>query len=343
MHAMEDMSSCGLVYIVSPSSAVVDLNTKSRPFSVSTEIVQPSSSPPSARSTASVPIQTTVDLGQFEPHTYADTALFKIDIFNLAPVSVLKLMCASVGEMIITIGEVSISPRRSRAASTQLYIVNHNHDGCHSDAPVSPVKENRPRTPERSFASPDVDGTPCKDPQIGSPISLAGEPCIIIGANVESSQAQHEAIIRKFYSKKSPTISLEDYVLRIHRYCPMSTGVFLATSLYLSRLTTAERKLHITHRNVHRLLLGALRVAVKALEDRSFPHRRFAKVGGVSEAELKRLEISFCFLTNFDLKVNEAILLAEAIKLREAHIKRLQLHSVPSEYLPRAASGDPDT
>jgi len=46
-------------------------------------------------------------------------------------------------------------------------------------------------------------------------------------------------------------------------------------------------------------------VAMKALEDLSYHHGRFAKVGGVSEAELARLEISFCFITGFELVVSE--------------------------------------
>jgi hypothetical protein len=42
---------------------------------------------------------------------------------------------------------------------------------------------------------------------------------------------------------------------------------------------------------------------MKALEDLSYPHAKIARVGGVTEAELARLEISFCFLTNFELVV----------------------------------------
>ena len=57
----------------------------------------------------------------------------------------------------------------------------------------------------------------------------------------------------------------------------------------------------VNPKSVHRLLLAALRVANKALEDGVFPHRRMAMVGGVSELELPRLEVSMCFLTDFEL------------------------------------------
>lgn len=85
----------------------------------------------------------------------------------------------------------------------------------------------------------------------------------------------------------------------------MSSAVYLATSFYLFRLAVDERAIPVTRRNCHRLLLAGLRVAMKALEDLSYPHAKFAKVGGVSEIELARLEISFCFLAGFELVVRE--------------------------------------
>jgi hypothetical protein len=154
-----------------------------------------------------------------------------------------------------------------------------------------------------------MDGVPekAKTP-IGSPESGASEMLHIVGANAEPIHIQHGAISRKFYSKKPPPISLEEYLSRLHLYCPMSTAVYLATSLYIHRLAVIEKILPVTARNVHRLLLAGLRVAMKALEDLSYPHARFAKVGGVSEAELGRLEISFCFVINFELKVTKEML-----------------------------------
>lgn len=133
-------------------------------------------------------------------------------------------------------------------------------------------------------------------------------PYIIVGDNSQPLNLQHSAITRKFYCRTPPPISITDYLLRIHNYCPMSTGVYLATSLYMHRLAVSERAIVVTRRNAHRLLLAGLRVAMKALEDQSYPHVRFARVGGVSERELARLEISFCFLTGFELTVNVALL-----------------------------------
>ena len=152
---------------------------------------------------------------------------------------------------------------------------------------------------------------------IGSPEAAPTEPLHTVGSNMEPLDIQHGAISRKFYSKKPPPIPLEEYLLRLHRYCPMSTAVYLATSLYIHRLAILDRVIAVTVRNVHRLLLAGLRVAMKALEDLSYPHRRFAKVGGVNEAELGRLEVSFCFLMKFELKVDQEMLFAHALAMRD--------------------------
>ena len=96
----------------------------------------------------------------------------------------------------------------------------------------------------------------------------------------------------------------------------MSTAVYLATSTYITNLAIVEKVVPVTPRNVHRLLLAGLRVAMKALEDMNWPHERFSKVGGVSEAELGRLEITFCFLMDFELKVDAERLQREADSLR---------------------------
>lgn len=185
----------------------------------------------------------------------------------------------------------------------------------------------RPRSRQATERLEEVDVVPprAKTP-IGSPESGPSESMHIISPNMVPLDEQHGAISRKFYCKKPPPIALEEYLSRLHRYCPMSTGVYLATSLYIYRLAIIERKISVTPRNAHRLLLAGLRIAMKALEDLSYPHHRFAKVGGVGEPELAKLEVSFCFLMGFDLKVDEKMLLQHAVTIRQG----IFLHAFPS-------------
>ncbi|OAA50338.1 Cyclin PHO80-like protein [Metarhizium rileyi] len=148
-------------------------------------------------------------------------------------------------------------------------------------------------------------------------------PYVIVNADCQPLNLQHGIITRKFYSRNEPPIPITEYLLRLHDFCPMSTAVYLATSLYIHRLAVQERAIPVTNRNAHRLVLAALRVAMKALEDLSYSHHRFAKVGGVSEAELSRLEINFCFLTGFELVVGEERLWEHWEQLRGGKAQQL--------------------
>ncbi|KAK9366420.1 cyclin-domain-containing protein [Lipomyces kononenkoae] len=123
---------------------------------------------------------------------------------------------------------------------------------------------------------------------------------------------QRSIISRRFWSKSAPGIDIEKYLLRIHQYCPISTAVYLATSLYIYRLCIVNQVIPLTPLNVHRLVIAALRVASKSLEDINHLQKRFAKVGGLSEQELCRLEIGFLFLMDFDLKLEVDVLEQQA-------------------------------
>lgn len=141
-----------------------------------------------------------------------------------------------------------------------------------------------------------------------SPIQKSANEIESDPSSLLPTHLQYQSVLRKFYSKNPPPISIKQYLSRIHQYCPMSTAVYLATSLYIHRLAIEQRVLSITELSVHRLVLAGLRVSMKALEDLSYPHSKVAKVGGISNSELLRLEISFCFLTGFNLFVNPNML-----------------------------------
>lgn len=223
-----------------------------------------------------------------------------VDIFALDPVAALKLLCRGTQALCGMTGDVPPTPMvQSRSAAAQ----------------AETVPDPRQSLAAPGFSSRNendhIDGVPFTSTPIGSPVAHPGEP-IVHGSNTQPTAVQYAALVRKFYSKRPPPISLEDYLSRMHKYCPMSTAVYLATSHYITYLAVQEKICPVTPRNVHRLVLAGLRIAMKALEDLSWPHGRFAKVGGISESELARLEIGFCFLMDFGLKVDAQMLADEA-------------------------------
>lgn len=246
-----------------------------------------------------------------------EDGLEELDVWILTPLAALKMLCRGIDALVRLTGDIPPTPPvRSRVQSPDRFPRSKAY-------PQFERGENA--TPQRSRSGDhEIDGVPFTKTPIGSPESHLSEPIHDVGADAEPTYIQHAAIARKFYSKRPPPISTEEYLLRMHKYCPMSTAVYLATSIYITRMAVAERVIPVTPRNVHRLLLAGLRVAMKALEDLSWPHARFSKVGGVSEVELGRLEIAFCFLMNFELRVDAEMLQAEVDSLARAATSAIQ-------------------
>ncbi|PBP17848.1 hypothetical protein BUE80_DR011387, partial [Diplocarpon rosae] len=255
-----------------------------------------------------------------------------MDVFTIGPVVALKLLCGGIEALVKITGDVPPTPPPAFTTPPNMRGMQAEKENIARSNSYQNFAElhKRPRTPSSSSAgSDDIDGVSFKKTHMSSPALVPTQPYIIIGENAEPLNVQHGAITRKFYSKHPPPISMEDYLMRIHKFCPMSTAVYLATSFYIHKLAVDERAIPVTRRNSHRLLLAGLRVAMKALEDLSYPHSRFAKVGGVSESELARLEISFCFLTNFEFKTSKERLLEHAISLKEISSLQGAMNFIP--------------
>lgn len=246
------------------------------------------------------------------------------DLFKVSPVAALQLLSAGVEALVRVTGDIPPTPPPSNPPGTSMREFQKEKAEIvrsHSERSLARLRaqaEAEQKKPAKVAAAPQLQessrsSTPSGHQPIDGvqlrhappPPPASPEPYIVIGANSQPLNLQHSAITRKFYSKAPPPISIEEYLMRIHRFCPMSSAVYLATSYYIFRLAVEERAIPVTRRNCHRLILAGLRVAMKALEDLSYPHARFARVGGVSEIELARLEISFCFLTGFELVVRE--------------------------------------
>jgi len=197
---------------------------------------------------------------------------------------------------------------------------------CNNVEKLNAFFTENPPTDPNSFCSTPVGSESAADE--GLPVKSVGLHCGSAEEHTERSKEetfQMAMLSRKFLSKKIPPISLKDYLLRLHRYCPMSTAVYLAASVYINRMTMIEKMFRVTPKNMHRLVLAGLLVAMKGLEDMGYPHTRIAKVGGVSEQELSKLEISFCFLADFDLRVDARML------MKEVHLDDVSLQSSTAE------------
>jgi hypothetical protein len=238
------------------------------------------------------------------------------DANAIRPETAMKMLCRAVQALANVSGDIPPTPPLSRAGATGRLAVPDGETAGEHIRRHHRRTSSRPATP---IPNHDIEAPHFKQVDVGSPEACMNEPATAdVGANAMESQAQQEAIARKFFSKAPPKVSLEEYMARLQRYCPMSTAVYLAAGVYIHKLSVEEKLVPVTTRTIHRLVLASLRVAMKALEDLRYPQHRFAGVGGVSESELRLLEIALCYLTNFDLQVDNDLLYHKTIGLQQA-------------------------
>ena len=204
----------------------------------------------------------------------------------------------------------SISPL---AALRMLSSALENLAEATGDIPPTPPV-SRPTTPKIEPTDP-LDRKPSL--HIGSPEAHPHEPISLLQTTSDST-AQQAAIARRFFSKVAPPFTLSDWLKRLHTYCPHSTGVYLAAAAYIHRLCVAELTVPATSRTVHRLALAAIRVAAKGLEDHKWSQERMARMGGVSKAWLMKIEVTLCYLLDFNLWIDEGVLRRRMFLLQQA-------------------------
>lgn len=124
-----------------------------------------------------------------------------------------------------------------------------------------------------------------------------------------------------FHALQAPSITPVEYLRRLARYSFCSRSVFVAAFLYLERIADMDTvNLRIDSLSVHRLVLTAVVLATKLMEDVLYDNAHFAKVGGVDVSELNMLELDMLKVLNFDLFIKpeefeafELVLLDDAL------------------------------
>ena len=129
-----------------------------------------------------------------------------------------------------------------------------------------------------------------------------------------------------FHARNIPSISIQAYLMRILKYCPMSSDIFLSLLVYFDRMTRAGRHtltaavqqpggagiepdegpgsaFAVDSYNIHRLVIAAIVVASKFCSDVFYTNARYAKVGGLPLPELNHLEFQFLLMNDFRLLI----------------------------------------
>ncbi|KAK9689197.1 hypothetical protein RND81_09G042600 [Saponaria officinalis] len=106
-----------------------------------------------------------------------------------------------------------------------------------------------------------------------------------------------------YHGTRPPTLSIRQYLSRVFEYSNCSPSCFVVGYIYMEKFIQ-QSGCYVTTLNVHRILLACVLVAVKFLEDECFNNAYLAKIGGVSTAEINRLEIKLLLTLNYRIYVS---------------------------------------
>jgi hypothetical protein len=96
---------------------------------------------------------------------------------------------------------------------------------------------------------------------------------------------------------------VEAYLVRVAKYAKCSPACFVQAVALVFRLAKRDAAYQLTSLNVHRLVLTGVLLSAKFLDDHYYNNAYYARVGGVSTAELNRLEVEMLRLLGFRLLV----------------------------------------
>ncbi|XP_076922485.1 cyclin-P3-1-like [Bidens hawaiensis] len=116
-------------------------------------------------------------------------------------------------------------------------------------------------------------------------------------------KTQTKDVITVFHGSRAPGLSIKDYIDRIFKYSQCSPSCFVVAQVYMDRLIQCGN-VNLTSLSVHRLLITSVMLAAKFIDDAFYNNAYYAKVGGVTTAEMNRLEMKFLFGLDFRLHVS---------------------------------------
>ncbi|KAM5561274.1 cyclin-P3-1 [Rosa sericea] len=141
----------------------------------------------------------------------------------------------------------------------------------------------------------------------------SGKPRVlsVLSSILEGSVRKNERLVRQskikdvitmFHASEVPALSIRKYIERIFKYSSCSNSCFVVAYIYIERFLQRTGTC-LTSLNVHRLLITSILIAAKFMDDDCYSNGYYAKVGGVSTAEMNNLEMAFLLSLDFKLYV----------------------------------------
>ena len=180
-------------------------------------------------------------------------------------------------------------------------------EGCSNCAEDEIVSKDR--TESKVKGEPEEVDDPTKLPNYKL-IKAISQTLVSILEN-NKKKPNYKEIVKKqskmvFSANLIPSISIEDYLLRIQTYANIEKSTLIISLIFIDKLChTAD--VTLTHYNIHRILFTAVLISIKYNEDSFFDNQYYSEIAGVKIKELKLLEYTFISMVDFKFYVSNEI------------------------------------
>ncbi|XP_047342447.1 cyclin-U1-1 [Impatiens glandulifera] len=165
----------------------------------------------------------------------------------------------------------------------------------------------------------------------------------VLSSALEKLVARNDGLIRgtellmgkslsAFNGMRAPSISISKYLERIYKYTNCSPSSFVVGYVYIDRLAHKHPDSLVVSHNIHRLIVTSVMIASKMLDDVHYNNAFYAKVGGVSNAELNKMELELLFLLDFGVSVGSSIFESYCVYLEKEMLLN-NINKVPIDHV----------
>eukprot|EP00826_Nyctotherus_ovalis_P038040 TRINITY_DN352_c0_g1_i11.p1 TRINITY_DN352_c0_g1~~TRINITY_DN352_c0_g1_i11.p1 ORF type:complete len:166 (+),score=11.35 TRINITY_DN352_c0_g1_i11:102-599(+) len=123
-------------------------------------------------------------------------------------------------------------------------------------------------------------------------------------SRVTAEQSDETSLSVYFESTEAPKVTIVEYLARIRLYTRCSDSCFALAFIYIDRVLKKNPLFGLNPRKIHRLVLSAIVVAVKYLDETCANNKAYSIVGGISVDELNFLEILLISLLELELYID---------------------------------------
>lgn len=109
-----------------------------------------------------------------------------------------------------------------------------------------------------------------------------------------------------FYVSEVPTITVRDYILRIHKFLEPSPACWMAVGVYITRMLKGNPQVTLNKLTIYHIMLGYTSLALKFLHDQTVESVFFCKVGGISPDIVFELELECFRMVDYNAHVTMA-------------------------------------